>query len=103
MIAYICVNQTTMWFTQFPLRAHSKVRDAIRSGNIAVELARPIDFFTYRVVTEYGSMIYSFVFRGLPVGLMLSVFGLNIPRNPTTWGWTLLSLLLGPIIAIVNS
>ncbi|MEX0974214.1 MAG: ABC-2 family transporter protein [Bacillota bacterium] len=101
--SYISINQTTMWFTQFGIRAHTKIREAIRSGNIATELARPMDFFSYRVVSEYGSMVYSFIFRGLPVGLMLSTFGLYVPRHAATWMWTLLSLLIGAYIAIVES
>ncbi len=101
--SYICVNQTTMWFTQFGIRAHVKIRDAIRSGNIATELARPMDFFAYRVSSEYGSMIYSFLFRGIPVGIMLSTFGLYVPKRAETFAWTLLSLLLGAYISIVES
>ncbi len=101
--SYIAVNQTTMWFTQFPLRVHVKIRDAIRSGNVATELTRPVDFFWYRITTEYGSMVYSQLFRGLPVGLMLSVFGFYVPRDTATWGWTLVALAFGAYISIVES
>ena len=100
--SYIAVNQVFMWFTQFGLRVHSKIRDAIRSGNIATELARPMDFFSYRVASEYGSMVYTFIFRGLPVGLMLSGFGIYLPQRGVTWMWTLVSLLFGAYIAVVE-
>jgi len=101
--SYIAVNQTVMWFTQFGIRAHAKIREAVRSGNIATELARPMDFFAYRVSNEYGAMVYSFLFRGVPVGLMLSAFGFYLPQKAVTWGWTLVALLFGAYIAIVES
>jgi len=95
MMHYVILNQTTMWFTQFGIRVHIKIRDALGSGNVATELMRPMNFFAYRMTYEYGSMIYGLVFRGLPVGIMLSSFGFYIPRNPATWGWTLLALVWG--------
>jgi len=101
--SYIAINQVFMWFTQFGLRAHSKIREAVRSGNIATELSRPMDFQTYRVSSEYGSMVYTFIFRGLPVALLLSGFGIYTPERPITWLWTLVSLLFGAYIAVVES
>jgi ABC-2 type transport system permease protein len=99
---YISFSQTTMWFTQFGIRVHVRIRDAVRSGDVATQLARPIHFFSYHMASEYGSMVYGLIFRGLPVGLMLSIFGYYLPRNPATWGWTLLSLALGAYIAITH-
>lgn len=99
---YISFNEVTMWFTQFGIRVHVRIRDAVRSGDVATELARPIDFFSYRMASEYGSMLYGLIFRGLPVGLMLLPFGHYLPRSPATWAWTLLSLALGAYIAIAH-
>ena len=87
---------------QFGVKIHAKIRDAVRSGNIATELMRPVDFFTYRAATEYGWMIYGLLFRGVPVGLMLSSLGFYFPRQPVTWMWTLLALLFGAYITITN-
>lgn len=102
MVYYATANQVFVWFTQFGIRVQRKIRDAVRSGNIASELMRPIDFFTYRMASEYGSMIYGLVFRGIPVGLMLSPLGFYVPKHPATWGWTLLALLSGAYIAITT-
>lgn len=103
VVQYICLNQTTLWFTQFGIRTHVHIRDSVRSGNIATELARPMDYFSYRVSSDYGSQVYSLIFRGLPVGLMLSRAGFYIPKNPATWGWFLLALSLGGYIGILLS
>lgn len=102
MVYYATVNQVFFWFTQFGVKIHAKIRDAVRSGNIATELMRPVDFFTYRAATEYGWMIYGLLFRGVPVGLMLSSLGFYFPRQPVTWMWTLLALLFGAYITITN-
>lgn len=102
MVHYIIFNQTILWFTGFSIRTHMRIRDSVRSGNIATELARPMGFFAYRVASDYGSQIYSIIFRGLPVGLMLSVFGMRLPKSLATWAWTLLSLGIGAYIGIVS-
>lgn len=102
VVHYITINQAFVWFTQFGFQVHKRIRDAVRSGNIATELMRPIDFYTYRLAAEYGSMVYGLLFRGIPVALMLSSLGFYIPKHPATWGWTLLALLLGAYIAITN-
>lgn len=102
MVYYVSFNETTMWFTQFGIRCHVRIRDAVRSGNIAQELVRPMSFFSYTVAYEYGSMIYGLIFRGIPVGLMLSTIGFYLPKNPATWFRTLLALLLGCYIGIVD-
>lgn len=99
---YIALNQATMWFTQFGIRVHTRIRDAVRSGNVATELLRPVSFFAYRVSFEYGSMAYGLLFRGVPVAAMLAHFGFYVPRNPVTWAWTAISLALGAYIAIVE-
>ena len=99
---YIAFNQVTMWFTQFGIRIQARIRDAVRSGDIATELLRPVSFFAYRVSFEYGSMVYGLLFRGLPVAAMLAGFGFYLPKNPATWAWTAISLALGAYIAIVQ-
>ncbi|NLA60384.1 MAG: hypothetical protein GX863_04685 [Firmicutes bacterium] len=102
MVHYITINQAFVWFTQFGIRVRTRVRDAVRSGNVATELMRPIDFYAYHLATEYGSLLYGLLFRGVPVALMLSTLGFYIPKHPATWGWALVALLLGGYIAAAN-
>ena len=103
VVQYITLNQTILWLSQFSVRVHTRIADSVRSGNVATELMRPMDFFTYRMAAGLGSQVYSFVFRGLPVGLMLSPFGFYIPRNAVTWGWTLLSLVFAGYLGVLLS
>ena len=102
VVQYVMFNQVILWFTHFAIRTHGRIRDSVRSGNVATELARPMGFFAYRIASDYGSQLYSLLFRGVPVGLLLSVFGHYLPKNPATWAWTLLSLALGAYIGIVS-
>jgi len=99
IVHYLTFSQCIVWFTQFGIRVRNRVRDAVRSGNVATELMRPIDFYAYHVATEYGSLLYGLTFRGIPVALMLSKLGFYIPKNPAVWGWALVALLIGGYIA----
>jgi ABC-2 type transport system permease protein len=102
IVHYLTINQAFVWFTQFGIRVRNRVRDAVRSGNVATELMRPVDFYAYHLATEYGSLLYGLLFRGIPVALMLSRLGFYIPKNPAVWGWSMLALLLGGYIAAAN-
>jgi ABC-2 type transport system permease protein len=98
---YICINQTTAWFTQFGMKIRQRMVQSVRSGRVAVELARPMDFFWYNMDFEYGSQLYSLVFRGLPVGLALSLLvRLRMPGSAITWLGATASLAIGGYIGI---
>lgn len=101
MIHYVSLNQATLWLTQFGSRIRVRIAESVRSGNIAAELMRPMDYFSYRAAFEVGSQAYSLIFRGLPIGLMLSAVGFYIPKSPSTWLWTFVSLGLACYIGVV--
>ena len=103
MVHYIAFNQVILWLSQFAIRVHSKITESVRSGNVATELMRPMDFFTYQMATGLGSQAYSLLFRGLPVAFMLSIFGFYIPKYVVTWGWTLLSLAFAGYLGVILS
>jgi ABC-2 type transport system permease protein len=98
---YIAFNQVTLWLTQFGMRVNTRIAESVRSGSIAQELARPVGYFEYRVVSELGSQWYSFLFRGVPVGFMLAFIGFYIPQRAETWLWTLVSLVFAGYIGVV--
>lgn len=101
IVQYICFNQTIAWFTQFGMKIRHRIAQSVRSGRIAVELARPMDFFWYHMAFEYGAQLYSLTFRGLPVGIALALLTeFYVPASAMTWVWTLVSLAIGGYIAI---
>ncbi len=100
LTSYIVINQVTLWFSQFAIRTHVRLRDAVRSGDIASELQRPMDLFAYRISFDLGSQVYSLLFRGIPVGLMLARFLTGITREPAALLWGAISLAFSGYIGI---
>ena len=98
---YIAFNQVILWFVQFGIRIHVRISQAVRTGNIAGELCRPMDYFWYRIAQEAGVITYNLFFRGIPVGLLLAFFSFHIPRSPSTWLWSLVALGLAGYIGLV--
>lgn len=103
IVHYICFSQVIMWLSEFALRVHARIAEALRTGNVATELTRPMDFFTYHMATGLGSQVYSLIFRGLPVAFMLAVFTFYIPKHAVTWLWTLGSMAVAGYLAVLLS
>jgi viologen exporter family transport system permease protein len=67
----------------------------IRSGQVAIELLRPLDF-QLRFYVENLAFLAIFVVQKLPLFLIAwLVFGLQLPADPLAWGAFAISLILG--------
>jgi ABC-2 type transport system permease protein len=68
----------------------------LRSGSIAVELLRPVDFqlrmYSWMVTTVGGTMLQHMLLLGLFGRFCL---GLPLPSDPLVWLWFFLSLFVG--------
>jgi ABC-2 type transport system permease protein len=74
--------------------------DRIRSGDISVDLYRPVDLQTWWLATDLGRAGFQFLARGIPptiVGAL--VFDLSLPSDPLVWLAFLLSAFLGLIVS----
>lgn len=100
---YICFSQVILWLSQFAIRVHGRISESVRTGNVATELSRPMDFFEYHMAMGLGSQIYSLIFRGLPVGFMMSAFGFYVPKHAATWVWTLVSMAFAGYLGVLLS
>lgn len=70
----------------------------IQSGQIAVELVRPVDFQLRHYVQELGGLLV-FAVQKLPLLLLAwLVFGLQLPADPAAWGAFAVSFVLGASI-----
>src|SRR5262249_8691240 len=72
----------------------------IVSGDVAVDLSRPIDFQGYWLAGDLGRALFHAIFRGIPpvlVGGLL--FTLRMPTNPGTWLAFIASLVLATILS----
>lgn len=57
----------------------------VRTGDIAVDLYRPIDFQAYALAEDYGRAAFQAIFRGFPPFLAGAVaFDLRLPQRPAT-------------------
>ena len=77
-----------------------ELSEAIVKGTIAVDLARPVDFYLYWAALDLGRAIYYLIFRGLPtfaIGALL--FGVKWPANAATLLMFLLTVALGMVVS----
>lgn len=101
MTALMVLAQVFAWVSIF-LPAGLNIPMMVRTGSIALEMARPIPFLPMILVREVGSLLYQALFRAIPVGLMFAVtIGFPAPASIATAVWTVPSLLLGSYIALV--
>jgi ABC-2 type transport system permease protein len=96
---------TYAWFSQAFLSCvylfvWPDLAQRIRTGDIAVDLARPVDLQASLLAADLGRAAYSLLPRGLPplvVGYL--TFGLAVPTSPLTWLLGLISLTLAVMIS----
>jgi ABC-2 type transport system permease protein len=96
---------TYVWFAQAMLATvyvfgWFEVALRIRSGDVATDLARPLDPLRYWLAFDLGRALYHFLFRGIaPFVLGMLVFDIRLPDNPATWLWLALSLTLAVVVS----
>jgi ABC-2 type transport system permease protein len=72
----------------------------VRSGDVATDLQRPLDFQAYWLAQDLGRAAYHAVFRGVPPFLLGAlVFDVLIPSDPRVW----LAFLASVTLAVVTS
>ncbi|WP_093865102.1 ABC-2 family transporter protein [Streptomyces sp. TLI_053] len=76
------------------------VQERFRSGDIAVDLYRPVDFQGWWLATDLGRAAFHLLARGVPPMLVGSlVFRVRLPENPLTWVFFLLATLLAVVVS----
>ncbi len=77
-----------------------EIAETIRTGAIASDLTRPINYFGYWLSRDLGRAGYHTLFRWLPT-MMLGIifFRITVPTAPLTWLAYLISLLLAIILS----
>ena len=96
---------TYVWVTQaliMPLYlwGWQEIAATIRSGSVATDLARPIDYFGYWLSQDFGRALYHILYRLLPtVAVGLFLFRIRLPHNPLTWLAFPLALALAIVIS----
>jgi ABC-2 type transport system permease protein len=97
-ITYVWLTQGMM-MTTF-IWGWNELAQRIRTGDIAIDLVRPIHPLRFALDFDLGRAAYHALFRGLPpliVGALF--FRLVLPADPITWLAFLTSLLLAVIVS----
>ncbi|MFE6054322.1 ABC transporter permease [Kitasatospora sp. NPDC056446] len=100
-VTYIWVSQgllvtVAVWGGGF----QDDVQDRFRSGDIAVDLYRPVDFQGWWLATDLGRAAFHLLVRGtVPLFLGALVFRTRMPEHPLTWAFFLLSVLLAVVVS----
>lgn len=73
---------------------------AIKTGDIASDLHRPLGLFWYWCAQDAGRAIAQFVMRSLPIMLLYAVlFQLTLPRNAAQWFGFIASMLIAWLLS----
>ncbi|MEV6972416.1 ABC-2 family transporter protein [Kitasatospora sp. NPDC093806] len=76
------------------------VQERFRSGDIAIDLYRPVDFQGWWLATDLGRAAFQLISRGAPPMLAGGlVFHLRLPGNPLTWVCFLLAVTLAVVVS----
>jgi ABC-2 type transport system permease protein len=96
---------TYVWFAQAMLMtvyafSWFEVALRIRSGDVAADLARPLDPLRYWLAFDLGRALYHLLFRGIaPFVVGMLAFEVRLPESPATWIWVVASLTLAVVVS----
>ncbi|WP_371484605.1 ABC transporter permease [Kitasatospora sp. NBC_00315] len=100
-VTYIWVSQALLvtvavWGGGF----QDDVQERFRTGDIAVDLYRPVDFQTWWLATDLGRAAFHLLARGaVPMIAGALVFDLRLPHDPLVWAEFLFSVLLALLVS----
>ncbi|MFE6780517.1 ABC transporter permease [Streptomyces sp. NPDC057702] len=99
---------TFVWLGQALLAAsaligggfHEELQERIRSGDVAVDLYRPVDLQAWWLANDVGRAAFHLLGRGLvPMFVGALVFDLALPASPLTWLYFLVAVALGILVS----
>jgi ABC-2 type transport system permease protein len=80
--------------------APDELADRIRTGDVAIDLYRPVSFLGWWLASDLGRAAYHLLTRGLvPTVVGAVLFHLRFPASPPVW----LAFLLSVLVAVVVS
>lgn len=74
LVGYIAVGQVVLWITTF-LPRDLGVSQEIRSGQVALEFCRPMGYLPRTLAGGAGGVLYSLIFRVLPLAAVFTLLG----------------------------
>jgi ABC-2 type transport system permease protein len=95
LLTYIVVSQTLITF-QFTVRAWAAIEAKVRTGEVAIDLVRPVDFQGMMLATAAGTALHTLLTNMLPKFALFALAGVVGPPA------SLLALGLFPISAALG-
>ncbi|KRF39203.1 ABC transporter permease [Paenibacillus sp. Soil787] len=103
IVGYIAFNQAILWITQFTTNGLG-LEQSVRTGQIAVDLMRPVHLFYQAMSREWGQVFYQFLYKFIPIyTLYYFIFSLQLPHHASVYGWTAIALVLAAYISICTN
>ncbi|WP_438431299.1 ABC transporter permease [Gorillibacterium sp. sgz500922] len=100
MTAYVGFTQAALWVTTFATLGLG-IPERVRTGQIALDLMRPVSLFYQTAVREWGQVGYQFLYKTLPIYLIyFFVFSLPLPTRFWTYPEVLAALAMGAFLSI---
>lgn len=91
IVSYIAFNQACIWLL---LASYGLgLEESVRTGQIAVDLLRPLHLFVHKMSREAGRIAYLFLYCSVPLYLTFVLFvPIRTPERTVTWLWTFIAL-----------
>lgn len=78
LVLWVAFGQTL--FNLIQTDTGLNIQLAVRSGNVSIELMRPVGYFQYVISREAGQQLYRFLYRCIPIYLLYSLtVGYRLP------------------------
>ncbi|GGN97985.1 ABC transporter permease [Saccharibacillus kuerlensis] len=92
MMQYITFTQASLWVSSFTTNGLG-IPQSVRTGQISLDLMRPVHLFAHLAAKEAGQIAYQFLYKSIPVYLiMLLALGLMPAEGGRTLPLALLAL-----------
>jgi ABC-2 type transport system permease protein len=92
MISYIAFTQASLWVSGFITNGLG-IPQAVRTGQISLDLIRPVHLFTHLMSREWGQIAYQLVYKSVPIFILyVLIFPIQLPDSASRIALTVLGL-----------
>lgn len=103
LLHYATCAQVMVWLTVFR-SADSRIAADVRSGDIAVQMARPLPFFPMIAAREWGEALYNLASKTCPEAMVFWLMGVfYVPGSLVQWATALAAIALAIQVAVCLS
>lgn len=100
MVSYIAFTQAALWISGFTTNGLG-IPQSVRTGQISLDLMRPVHLFPHLMSKEWGQIAYQFLYKSIPIyAIYLLVFSLRVPNHWSTILYSILGLASAAYLSI---